>query len=67
VCDAELVECRATQGEDVERLVGEEVSGVLVALQFAGNAAPGPVRHAATIVDDLLLPILERDRAGVFS
>src|SRR3954471_19232101 len=52
----------------------------LVALQFAGDAALGPVRHAAPIrvdqaaekrsrmvVDDLPLPILECDRAGVFS
>jgi len=70
VCDADLVECRATQGEDVERLVVEKVSGALVALQLAGDGALGPVRHSATIgvdqaaekrsrmvVDDLLLPI----------
>jgi hypothetical protein len=80
VCDANLVECRATQGEDVERLVVEKVSGALVALQLAGDGALGPVRHSATIgvdqvaekrsrmvVDDLLPPILECDRAGVFS
>lgn len=74
MCDAEPVQCRAAQSEDVEGLVGEEIAGVLVALQFAGHAALCPVGRAAAVgveqsaeewprvgVDDVLLPLLEHD------
>jgi hypothetical protein len=78
VRDVETVQRGATQGEDVEGLVAEDVAGVLVALELPGDTAAGPVRHATAVgveqatqewpgvlVDDALLPFLERDRPRV--
>src|SRR5687768_6259287 len=77
--NAEPVERGAAETEDVDRLVGEDVARILAAGGSAADGAGGgPVRDAAAVrveqaakeragvpLDDVLLPALQHDPAGV--